>query len=297
MIPYIEIDPIEIGGHALSPFGLLLAAAIIVGCEFAMRRGRKLGVDLNELRYFIVMIAVFGLVGAHVLDVIFYYPHELLENPWTLLDISNGMSSFGGFASAVLGGIVWKYYGMRDWVKVGKTQLLRPVKRARPAVILPFADILFAVFPISWILGRMGCAIVHDHLGVLAQASSWWAVAAGPGPVWRLGVIAMHWGNQPRYDLGLLEMFFAVLMTAGFALTWRRGGAAGWYVVAASVIYAPVRFALDFLRATDGVSGDIRYAGLTPAQWACFLLFAFGIALGIRLRRGREARPAGERII
>jgi phosphatidylglycerol:prolipoprotein diacylglycerol transferase len=96
-------------------------------------------------------------------------------------------------------------------------------------------------------------------------------------------VIALHYGSQPRYDLGLIEMIFAIFMAIGFALTWRFGGAKGWYVVAASLLYAPVRFALDFLRETDPAMGDIRYWELTPAQWACFLLFAFGIGLGFHL--------------
>lgn len=284
MIPYIEIDPIEIGGHALSPFGILLVLAVAVGVKLAMIRGRRLGVDTGELKYFIAVIAIFGLIGAHIFDVIFYYPSELLDSPWMLLDISNGMSSFGGFISAVIGGIFWKYYGLRDWVKVGREQFRLPVKRVRPAAMLPFTDILVSVFPFSWILGRMGCAIVHDHMGILAPAGSWLAVASGPGPVKRLWAIALHFGNQPRYDLGLIEMFFAVLMAIGFALTWRFGGARGWYVVAASLIYAPVRFALDFLRETDSAMGDIRYFELTPAQWACFLLFAFGVVMGTRLR-------------
>ncbi len=285
MFPFITIDPIMIAGRELSPFGLLLAIAIIVGIELAMHRGRKLGADLHELRYFIVIIAIFGLVGAHVLDVIFYYPHEVMTTPWVLFDISNGLSSFGGFVSAVIGGIVWKYYGLRDWIRIGNVQLQRLVRRKEPAALLPFTDILTAVFPITWIFGRMGCALVHDHLGVRASAPSWLTVAFGEGPVTRLGVIALHWGNQPRYDLGLLEMFFSVLLAIGFALTWKRGGMKGWYVVAACVLYAPVRFALDFLRETGGISGDIRYAGLTPAQWACFLLFSFGVGLGIWLMR------------
>jgi prolipoprotein diacylglyceryltransferase len=113
MIPSIDIDPIEIWGRALSPFGMLMAAGMIIGYELSMRRGRRLGIDLSELRYFFVVIAVFGVVGAH---------------------------------------------------------------------------------------------------------------------------------------------------------------------------------ALDFLRETDAAAGDIRYGGLTPAQWACFLLFVFGIGLGIHLLRGREAR-------
>lgn len=293
VIPFIEIGSIEIAGHALSPFGVLLATAVIVGIELAMRRGRQLGVDLGELRYFIASIAVFGLIGAHVLDVVFYYPQEILDRPWVLIDISNGLSSFGGFLSAVIGGLFWKYVEVRDGMRMGKVRIPRFAKRVRPLPMLPFTDILFAVFPVSWILGRMGCALVHDHLGIVASAPSWLTVATGPGPVWRFWVVALHFGNQPRYDLGLLEMFFAILLAIGFALTWRRGGMKGWYVVAGCVLYAPVRFALDFFRETATATGDIRYAGLTPAQWGCFLLFAFGVALGIRLLGRRSRRASG----
>ncbi len=289
MIPYIEFAPIEIAGRALSPFGILLAAAVIAGIELALWRGRRLGADLRELKYFIATIAAFGLVGAHVLDVVFYYPREILESPWMLLDITNGLSSFGGFISAAIGGIFWKHYEVRP----GKLRLPRFSRRASPAPMLPFTDILFSVFPVSWILGRLGCAVVHDHLGILASAPSWLTVASGPGPAWKFWVVALRFGSEPRYDLGLIEFFFAVLLAVGFALTWRRGGMRGWYVVAGCVLYAPVRFALDFLRETETATGDIRYASLTPAQWGCFLLFAFGVFLAVRLWTRREARADG----
>ena len=51
---------------------------------------------------------------------------------------------------------------------------------------------------------------------------------------------------------------------------------------------APVRFGLDFLRATDyGSHPDQRYAGLTPAQWACLAT----LLLGARLMGLIRARP------
>jgi phosphatidylglycerol:prolipoprotein diacylglycerol transferase len=46
-----------------------------------------------------------------------------------------------------------------------------------------------------------------------------------------------------------------------------------------SVAYAPTRFALDFLRARDTREADVRYFALTPAQWLCFGLLAFGAAM------------------
>ena len=52
-------------------------------------------------------------------------------------------------------------------------------------------------------------------------------------------------------------------------------------------MYAPVRFGLDFLRATDLARPDERYAGMTPAQWACLGT----VALAVKLMASRP-RPA-----
>jgi phosphatidylglycerol:prolipoprotein diacylglycerol transferase len=62
----------------------------------------------------------------------------------------------------------------------------------------------------------------------------------------------------------------------------------------ACLSYAPVRFALDFLRERSAVADDVhgaidaRYAYLTPAQWECFLLLGLGIVLLRRLQRAVE---------
>ena len=55
-------------------------------------------------------------------------------------------------------------------------------------------------------------------------------------------------------------------------------------------MYAPVRFGLDFLRATDVALPDQRYAGLTPAQWACLATLVLGAQLmGLIPARPRPA--------
>ncbi len=285
MIPYIHIEPLVVGPLTISPFGLLMGIAIIVGVALSMWRGRRIGMDESELNSFLWAILIGGLVGGHVFDAILYYPREVLAQPWLLLEMWNGLSSFGGFFGGFLGALIWKYYERRPFRSIGRFQLMRPVRRITPARIIPYTDTVVSVFPVSWFFGRMGCAIVHDHPGILASAGSWLAVAFGPGPVHRFGLIELRYGTQPHYDLGLLEMIFSALLAVCFALTWRYSRkASGWYLVAASLIYAPVRFALDFLRLDDTANGDMRYAGLTPAQWACFALFVYGIALAIRIR-------------
>ena len=132
------------------------------------------------------------------------------------------------------------------------------------------------------------------------------AVTGGPGEVHQWGPIRfvegrlIH-GHFPRYDLGLLELMFTILLAGLIALTWRKKLPTGTYIVVTSLAYSPVRFAMDFLRIRGGEGADPRYAGLTPAQWECTALFAFGLyMLWVVLRfRSRgfdpaDARQAGE---
>jgi phosphatidylglycerol:prolipoprotein diacylglycerol transferase len=100
-------------------------------------------------------------------------------------------------------------------------------------------------------------------------------------------------GNFPRYDLGTLELFLTIGIAALCVLLWRFRPATGTYVVTVSLIYAPARFALDFLRLE---SADVRYSGLTPAQWICIALALFALFLLRRVvllrRRGIDLSDA-----
>ena len=60
----------------------------------------------------------------------------------------------------------------------------------------------------------------------------------------------------------------------------------GRIIALAALMYAPARFLLDFLRATDVARPDERYFKLTPAQWACLATAALGVYLW---RRGKAA--------
>jgi phosphatidylglycerol---prolipoprotein diacylglyceryl transferase len=289
VIPYIHVETVRIGPIPLQPFGILVATGVVLGVWLAGRRARHLGMDPRQLHSFIAWILVAGFAGAHVFDSLLYHPREVLERPWTLLALWSGLSSFGGFLGALLGAFAWKYCETQEVVRLGSHfYVVRPVRRVAPIPILPLADVILAVFPVAWVFGRAGCAVVHDHPGARASATSWLAVAYGRGPVDDFGVVELRHGVEPRYDLGLLEMLFAVLLAGAFAASWRRGGASGWYVVAACVVYAPVRFVLDFLRLEDAEGGDLRYGSLTPAQWACVALLVFGIGLAATLHRTRR---------
>lgn len=285
MLPYIEVRDLHLGPFTVHPFGLLVATGTLLGVELAKQRGKAVGLPADRLASFITCMLIGGFVGGHVLDEIFYHPREVIAQPWSLLYLWAGLSSFGGFIGALTGVMLWKVYELRPMPNLGRLSLALPSRRAQPRKILPYADVVLAVFPVAWVFGRLGCTVVHDHPGVIANPNMPLAVAYGQGPVHSYGLLALRFGDTPRYDLGLLEMCFAVLVAAAFALTWRKRLPVGWYAAVLPLVYAPVRFGLDFLRLDDPAGGDMRYAGWTPAQWACVVLFGAGLLIATRLVR------------
>jgi phosphatidylglycerol:prolipoprotein diacylglycerol transferase len=298
MIPYIHIAPIRLGPFTLHPFGILVALGVWVGMTLAARRGRLLGFDGRQLSSFIAFVLVGGFVGGHVLDELFYHPtdiatvidgHLVWTRPWSLLMLWAGLSSFGGFIGALCGAFLWKFYELKPMIGLGPIELRWLRRRSKSGTIIPFCDLLLSVFPIAWMFGRAGCSVVHDHPGSIAPARAWFAVSYPESvPVFH-GPVDLIRGGVPRYDLGLLELIFTILLAAVIVVTWRRRLPTGSYIVILSLAYAPVRFALDFLRIREGETADPRYGSLTPAQWACIVLFVFGLVmLGfLRTTRGR----------
>ena len=280
MLPYVRIDDLHLAFLTIHPFGILVALAVIVGTALAKRRARAAGLDEKELDSFIGWMLLAGFASAHALDEILYRPHEALAHPWTLLYFWDGIGSFSGWLGALAGVVAWRHL---------RWEGRRIVRRTKPQPILPFADVILSVFPIAWIFGRTGCAVVHDHPGVAAANADPLAVAFpaaspaigdGPGTHHILGPITVIQGHFPRYDLGLLELLFTIVLALVFVVLWRRRLVTGTYAAIACLAYAPVRLVMDSLRVVDA-----RYAGLTPAQWLCLAMFAFGIALAWRIRR------------
>jgi len=274
LFPYVSLSDLTLlpagalGGFppsaiSIKPFGVLVALGVYLGAFLALRRGRALGLEPRALTSFIVWFVGIGFVGGHVLDLVFYYPERLREDPWSLFRIWDGLSSFGGFCGGILGMALW---------------------RARHRVpILPYADTVASVFPVGWVFGRAGCAVVHDHPGVPSDA--WFAV---------------QYPGGGRFDLGLLEMLLTIPIALTFLWLGRQPRPWGFFIAVLCLSYAPLRFALDFLRERSGAAGgvhgaiDPRYGYLTPAQWACFLLLGLGLVLLLGMLREMNAGRALE---
>jgi phosphatidylglycerol:prolipoprotein diacylglycerol transferase len=247
MIPYFNGHLFDVAGLSIHMFGVLVALGVIIGDRIVVAQGRRRGLDPNDVKYMNARIVIGGFIVAHLVSVIFYYPERIKENPAVLLNPFAGLSSFGGFLGAFL---AFLYY-------TKKAEIPR----------LAYADSVGLGLAVGWIFGRTGCFTAHDHPG---RHTSFF--------------LAVRYPEGARHDLGLYELLFTIVLTAILFAYNRKPRPPGRIIALAALIYAPARFALDFLRATDVARPDERYLGLTPAQWACLAT----AALGVYLWRRRE---------
>jgi phosphatidylglycerol---prolipoprotein diacylglyceryl transferase len=265
MIPYFSghihdfMLPV-VGNVSLHMFGVLVALGVIVGDRVVVVQAAKRGIDARDAKFMNARIVIGGFIVAHLVSVIFYFPERIKESPLVLLNVWAGLSSFGGFLGAF---IAFIYYTKKEHIPR-----------------LAYADSVALGLSVGWIFGRTGCFTAHDHPGRHTTFFlSVWYPKQTPADF-----------AGPRLDLGLDELLFTIAMTVILFVYARKPRPPGHLIGLACLMYAPIRFGLDFLRATDVVRPDMRYAGLTPAQWACLAT----LVLGIRLLTHRpESNPPG----
>jgi phosphatidylglycerol---prolipoprotein diacylglyceryl transferase len=255
MLPFIAPLSWQIGPITVQAFGLAVALAVWIGLQRHERRINQLGLDPQIAGRLNGWLLVGGIVGAHLFSVLLYFPDRVLRDPWLLLRVWDPISSFGG----MLGGLV----AAMLFFQIGR-------HAPRAADRLAYLDSIAFVFPFSLAIGRLGCALAHDHPGRVTSFPIALSLETSAAREFLAAVYAG--GGQPLpaemvgrgfFDLGLLECLFLSLVVVPLFWYWnRQRRPAGFYLMAFAALYLPVRFLLDTLRVSD-----MRWAGLTPAQW------------------------------
>jgi phosphatidylglycerol:prolipoprotein diacylglycerol transferase len=243
-LPYFTLP--ELG--PFKPFGILVAIGVLLGAKFIHRRVERLGLNTEHARGLIIWSTVIGFIGAHVIDVLAYQMDDLKRDPLLLIKIWAGISSYGGFIGGTVGFFI---YALRHRLPIAV-----------------WADTFVAGLLVGFTLGRLGCTIVHDHIGratdfPLAMNYTEEVIRAHGYPI------------QPglHHNLGLYEFVFCLALVGVLFLLERRRWPPGTIVGAITLLYAPVRYLMDYLRLEIT---DPRYFGLTFAQWTSVLTAALG---------------------
>ena len=252
MFPYIPQPTIDLGFYQLEAFSLFVVLAVVVQLQIVVRKSPSRGIDRKTASALVGWAIGVGLVSAHVFDVVAYTPEQLVENPLVLFEVWGSLSSFGG----MMGGLLGLYIVMRR-------------RRMSSLDMWRFFDVLIYALPFTLAIGRLGCALQHDHPGV---SSTHW--------------LAVQFPDGPRFDLGLLEFFYVSAMGGLFAWLGRKPQVDGFFVGLFFLLYGPVRFMMDSLRIAEA-----RYAGWTPGQYLSVVAALAGAAVLVLALR-RAATPA-----
>jgi phosphatidylglycerol:prolipoprotein diacylglycerol transferase len=228
---------------------------VFAGVLFAERRARHLGLSEADIHAAIAWAVIPGFLVAHVWT-LFSGHRPSGSSPWSMLQFWNGMSSFGGFAGALAG------------LLVGFSRRPAPVR-------LAVAEVLLQALVVGWVFGRLGCAVVHDHIGRLSTFP-----------------LAIRFPDGARHDLGLYDMLFTLLvLVPAVVVLNRKPRPPGATIACISLLYAPARFLLDLLRNTDLPGADARHLGLTTAQYACIGLAGIGLTFARRAVKAPSNEP------
>lgn len=272
-IAFPVIDPValQLGPLSVKWYGLAYVVGLLGGWWYARRLvsseplwGRRARPKADELDDMLLFVALGVVLGGRLGFVLFYDLPRYLERPQDILAIwQGGMSFHGGLIGATMG--LWLFARRRGY----------------PA--LSVFDIAAAVVPIGLFLGRIANFINAELWGRPAPDVPWAMVFPGGGPL-------------PRHPSQLYEAFSeGLLLFILLALLVRAGGLKRPGLVAGvfGMGYAVARIVCEFFREPDpqlgflfGTSVDALSGGITMGMLLSLPLFAAGLVLVLRARRG-----------
>ncbi|MFA7654049.1 MAG: prolipoprotein diacylglyceryl transferase [Candidatus Magasanikbacteria bacterium] len=243
MIPYFQIDAIQVGPVTLQMWGILVSSGILLAMYLCYRLANRYFLSPTLIFDLGLWAIIGGLIGGRFGHIFFYNFSYYWSRPEEILKFwHGGASSLGGFLGAAIAIVIfvtWRKLKLKD--------------------LWPYLDITSLGLWLGWGVGRIGCFFIHDHPGRLSNF-----------------FLAVNFPNGARHDLGLYESLVAFLLFTLYSLLFKRLIKIRWGLVFifSFATYAIARFFLDFLRATDLPYSDPRYFYLTPAQWGMGMLLA-----------------------
>jgi len=215
MIPYYPQPAIHLGPISIHAFGVLGALATLLAFWIILLRAHRMGIAMEEMFQFFCVMYLCGLAGAFFASTVMADPNAFVAHPGRVFHVAVGIRSCGGLIGGFLSGLVWCAFR--------RLSLHETLRRF---------DILVYAFPAASMVGRLGCALAHDHKGL-----------------WTTSWIAVRFPEGSRYDLGLIEFVFLIGMTAVFWALDRKPRPVGFFFVLYTVAYGGFRIWLDTLHA------------------------------------------------
>jgi phosphatidylglycerol:prolipoprotein diacylglycerol transferase len=251
----------EAGGLTIYSYGVLLAAAYLLGLQFALIRARSRGLPPQRVMDLGIWIIISALAGAKLLLLIVDFD-QFTASPRDLLSLArSGGVFYGGLIAAVVVALIYlRRHRMPLWTTT---------------------DVFAPGIALGHIVGRLGCLLAGCCFG--KPASVPWAMTF-TDPVARANVgtplgIPLH--PTQLYEAGAETLILVFLLAFE-----RRGrpfpGRTFWTYM---LLYGVSRFAVELFR------GDRRgmvFDVLSTSQFVSVLLVPLSIVMLILLSRGLD---------
>ena len=253
----------EVGGFPVYTYGLLLAAAYLLGLQFALMRAKSRGLDPNRVMDLGIWIIVSALVGAKLLLLV-VDRDKFGTDPAELLNLlRSGGVFYGGLIAAVAVALwyLWRHR-MPVWT---------------------VTDVFAPGIALGHVVGRLGCLFAGCCFGIRTNVP--WAITfhsefAAQNVGTPLG-IPLH--PTQLYEAGA-ELLILILLLA----TEKKGrpfpGRTFW---AYMLLYGISRFIIEFYRGDPrGMIGDF-----STSQFVSLLIVPLSIVMLVVLSRRSGHAP------
>ncbi len=258
----LEIPQIfGIGPLTIYTYGVLLAAAYLLGLQLAIVRARKAGLDSGRMLDLGVYLVIAALVGAKLL-LLFVNFNYFRSNPGEIIVLArSGGVFYGGLIGATL---VAFWYIKRHRLPLWTT-----------------CDVFAPGIALGHVVGRVGCLMAGCCYG-LPTSMPWAITFTDPFAAANVGTPL----NVPLHPTQLYEAGAELLILAFLLVTERKGRTfAGRTFWGYMLLYAISRFVIEFYR------GDERglVAGLSTSQFISLVLATLSVIMLVVLRRRQPA--------
>ena len=215
------------GPITIYSYGVLLAAAYLLGLWLAVRRARAAGVDGNRIMDLLIWVIIAALVGAKALLFIVDFRH--FTSSWQ--EFTTLLRSGGVFYGGLIAAIVVCIWQLR--------------KHRLP--LWQSGDLFAPGIALGYMVGRLGCLMAGCCYGKPTQVA--WAITfTDPAAAINVGTPL----NVPLHPTQVYESLAGLMIFLVLMVTERRGrqfaGRSFWLFV---LLYAVSRFIIEFYRGDE----------------------------------------------
>ena len=253
----------ELGPITVYTYGVLLAAAYLLGLKFAMVRAKAIGLDAVRVLDLGIYIIISALVGAKLLLLVTDF-RSFRADPRELLTLArSGGVFYGGLILAV---IVALWYIRRAGLPLWRT-----------------CDVFAPGIALGHVVGRFGCFFAGCCYGK-PTTLPWGITFTDPFAAANVGTpLGVHLHPTQLYEAGAEG-----LILLGLLLTEKKGrpypGRTFWLYI---LLYAVTRFIIEYFRGDERGTVGI----FSTSQFISLVLAPLAIGMLVYLARAKAPAP------